>query len=73
MRNLIFGLAGLLSATAYATTPQDLINTYAAQAKQDNLGFKEFSTSRSEQFYRNRLASTPSLLSGVGYYSKNLP
>ncbi|MEW5942640.1 MAG: DUF1924 domain-containing protein [Pseudomonadota bacterium] len=45
-------LAFLAGANAYAATPAELQQGYAAQARQENPAFKEFSAVRGEQLYR---------------------
>ena len=47
-------LTALLFAAlpAYAATPLEIQQSYAAEAKQQNPAFKEFSAARGEQFYR---------------------
>lgn len=44
------------SLNVYAATPAEIMQSYAPQARQENPQFKEFSTSRGEQFYRNKRA-----------------
>ena len=49
-------IVSLVSLNAYAATPQSLMSTYLAQAKQENPAFKEFSANRGEQFYHAKRA-----------------
>ena len=44
-------IALLVSLNTHAATPQEIMSSYASQAKQENPAFKEFSASRGEQFY----------------------
>ncbi len=50
MKSKLLILALLASTSAFAG-PQELLPGYAAQARQENPGFKEFSAARGEQFY----------------------
>jgi hypothetical protein len=43
MRKRIWLLGLLLSATVCAATPQEALQSYSTQAKQENPAFKEFS------------------------------
>ena len=56
MRILTLFIVSLLSLNAHAATSQTLMNSYLAQAKQENPQFKEFSASRGEQFYHAKRA-----------------
>ncbi len=51
-------LTALLFAAlpAYAATPLEIQQSYAAEAKQQNPAFKEFSAARGEQFYHAKSA-----------------
>ena len=51
MRNAILFIALGMTFNAYAAAPQEILNSYIPQAKQENPAFKEFSPNRGEQFY----------------------
>ncbi len=51
MRNRLWILAFCVSANAYAATPQEALQSYSAQAKQESPAFKEFSARAGETFY----------------------
>jgi cytochrome c peroxidase len=40
-----------MGTSAYAGSPQEMLQAYAAQARQENPAFREFSASRGEAFY----------------------
>ena len=52
MRKSMWILAFCISANAYAATPQETLQSYSAQAKQESPAFKEFSARAGETFYR---------------------
>jgi hypothetical protein len=45
-------LLALAGTGVHAASPDELLRSYAAQAKQENPAFKEFFTSAGEKFYR---------------------
>jgi cytochrome c peroxidase len=51
MRKRIWLLGLLLSAAVCAAAPQEALQSYSAQAKQENPAFKEFSARAGETFY----------------------
>lgn len=56
MKKLLLTALLLPSLPAFATTPLEIQQSYAAEAKQQNPAFKEFSAARGEQFYRAKSA-----------------
>lgn len=56
MRNAILFIALGMTFNAHAAAPQEILNSYIPQAKQENPAFKEFSASRGEQFYHAKRA-----------------
>lgn len=58
MTRFIFLIAGLFACGAAQAAPQELLQSYAAQARQENPQFREFSASRGETFYHAK--RTPS-------------
>jgi hypothetical protein len=54
MRKRIWLLGLLLSATVCAATPQEALQSYSTQAKQENPAFKEFSARAGETFYHGK-------------------
>lgn len=53
MRRFIL-VTALLAALPVWAGPQDILNGYAAQAKQENPGFKGFSAAAGERFYHTK-------------------
>ena len=51
MTRFLFLFASLLASGAAQAAPQDLVQGYAAQAKQENPQFQGFSATRGEQLY----------------------
>jgi cytochrome c peroxidase len=51
MSRLTLLIAGALAAGAAQAAPQDVMQDYAAQARQETPGFQAFSAARGEQFY----------------------
>jgi hypothetical protein len=51
MTRFIFLIAGVFAYGAAQAAPQELLQGYAAQARQENPQFREFSASRGEIFY----------------------
>ena len=56
MTRYSFLLASLLAASAAQAAPSDLLQNYAAQAKQENAQFQTFSATRGEQLYHAKRA-----------------
>ena len=56
MRNATLFIALGMTFNVYAATPQEILNSYIPQAKQENPAFKAFSASRGEQFYHAKRA-----------------
>ncbi|MDO8891383.1 MAG: DUF1924 domain-containing protein [Sulfurimicrobium sp.] len=54
MTRFTFLLAGLFVYSAAQAAPQDFLQSYAAQAKQENPQFQAFSATRGEQLYHAR-------------------
>ncbi|MDO9188353.1 MAG: DUF1924 domain-containing protein [Sulfurimicrobium sp.] len=54
MTRFTFLLAGLFVYSAAQAAPQDLLQSYAVQAKQENPQFQAFSATRGEQLYHAR-------------------
>lgn len=52
MHKRVWILMFWMSANAYAATPQEALQGYGAQAKQENPAFKEFSARAGETFYQ---------------------
>lgn len=48
----------LAGANAHAAPPAELLQGYAAQARQENPSFKEFSAAQGERFYRAEHAAS---------------
>lgn len=73
MRVMNFLLIALAtSINSYAATPQEVMSSYAAQAKQQTPGFKEFSAARGEQFYHaKRTHSTGKQISCAACHTDN--
>ena len=51
MTRFTFLLAGLVACSTAQAAPQDLLQNYAVQAKQESPQFQAFSAARGEQFY----------------------
>jgi mono/diheme cytochrome c family protein len=51
MTRFIFLISSLLACSAAQAAPQDLLQGYATQAKQENPQYQAFSATRGEQFY----------------------
>ena len=51
MKHKLLILALLATSTSTLAGPQELLQDYTAQARQENPGFKGFSAARGEQFY----------------------
>jgi len=56
MSRFFFLAAGLLAFGTVQAAPQDLLQNYALQAKQENPQFQAFSASRGEQFFHAKRA-----------------
>ncbi len=56
MKKLLLTALLLPSLPAFAATPLEIQQSYAAEAKQQNPAFKEFSAARGEQFYHAKSA-----------------
>ena len=52
MKKLLLPALLFAALPAFAATPGEIQQSYAAEAKQQNTAFKEFSAARGEQFYR---------------------
>lgn len=51
-KNWLTIAAALISVSAHAASPQEILRGYADKARQENAAFKEFSAARGEQLYR---------------------
>jgi mono/diheme cytochrome c family protein len=56
MKNILLLIMLGAAAPALAATPQDILQSHAAEAKQEDASFKEFSASRGERFYHAKSA-----------------
>lgn len=56
MKNLLLLAMLGAAAPALAATPQDILQSYAPQAKQEAPSFKDFSASRGERFFHAKSA-----------------
>ena len=56
MRSALLFIALGVTFNVYAATPQEILNSYLPQAKQENTAFKAFSASGGEQFYHAKRA-----------------
>jgi hypothetical protein len=56
MRTATLFIALGVTFNVYAAPPQEILNSYTPQAKQENPAFKAFSASRGEQFYHAKRA-----------------
>ncbi len=52
MRNSFYLIVLLFSLNAFAAKPQELLNQYAAQAKQEYVAFTRFSAGKGANFYK---------------------
>lgn len=65
MRRTGLLIGALLAASiAWADTPQQILDNYAAQARAEDPGFTAFSSERGEAFYKE-----PHVMKGVGVWS----
>ncbi len=65
-------IAAILACGAAQAAPQDLLQNYAAQAKQENPQFQSFSATRGEQLYHaKRLHSAGKTLSCASCHTDN--
>ena len=72
MRNATLFIALGMAFNVYAATPQEILNSYVPQAKQENPAFKEFSPSRGEQFYHaKRVHSSGKQMSCAACHTDN--
>lgn len=72
MRHAILSIALGMAVNAHAAAPQDILNSYTPLAKQENPAFKEFSSSRGEQFYHaKRVHSSGKQLSCATCHTDN--
>jgi len=72
MTRFTFLLAGLFVYSAAQAAPQDLLQSYAVQAKQENPQFQAFSATRGEQLYRaKRTHSSGKTLSCASCHTDN--
>ncbi|MFA7318845.1 MAG: DUF1924 domain-containing protein [Sulfuricella sp.] len=56
MTRFTFLIAGLFACSAVQAAPEDLLQSYAVQAKQENSQFQAFSAARGEQLYHAKRA-----------------
>jgi len=72
MRNATLFIALGMTFNVYAATPQEILNSYIPQAKQEKPAFKEFSPSRGEQFYHaKRIHSSGKQMSCAACHTDN--
>lgn len=72
MTRSLFLIAGLLAFGAVQAAPQDLLQSYATQAKQENPQYQAFSATRGEQFYHaKRMHSSGKALSCAACHTDN--
>ena len=71
MRTNLLILALLVSVNAYAGSPQELLNNYATQARQENPGFRAFSAAQGEQFYHAERTSGGNKISCATCHTAN--
>ena len=65
MHRRVWLIAALLAACiARADVPEQILETYAAQARADDPSFTGFSSERGEKFYK-----APHVMKGVGVWS----
>lgn len=72
MTRFAFLFAGLFACSAAQAAPQDLLQSYAVQAKQENPQFQAFSAARGEQLYHaKRTHSSGKTLSCASCHTDN--
>jgi cytochrome c peroxidase len=72
MTRFTFLIAGLFVCSAAQAAPQDLLQSYAVQAKQENPQFQSFSAARGEQLYHaKRTHSSGKTLSCASCHTDN--
>ncbi|MBU0592752.1 MAG: DUF1924 domain-containing protein [Pseudomonadota bacterium] len=72
MTRFAFLFAGLFVCSAAQAAPQDLLQSYAVQAKQENPQFQAFSAARGEQLYHaKRTHSSGKMLSCASCHTDN--
>lgn len=72
MTRFAFLIAGFLACSAAQAAPQDILQSYATQAKQENPQFQAFSAARGEQLYRaKRTHSSGKTLSCASCHTDN--
>lgn len=72
MTRFIFLIAGIFAYGAAQAAPQELLQGYATQARQENPQFRDFSASRGENFYHvKRTHSSGKSLSCAACHTDN--